>query len=73
MSSQLSDLQSPGLGVKFGSLGMVVLDELRFPRKGPLLDVMGGSGSYGMGDSINLHYEANVNASSNVKSAALRQ
>ncbi|KAL2064560.1 hypothetical protein VTL71DRAFT_3697 [Oculimacula yallundae] len=32
--------------VDFVSLGMVVLDELRFPSKAPLLDVMGGSGTY---------------------------
>jgi len=33
--------------VMFVSLGMVILDELRFPGKAPLLDVMGGSGAYG--------------------------
>jgi len=32
--------------VTFVSLGMVVLDELRFPGKAPLLDVIGGSGAY---------------------------
>jgi hypothetical protein len=35
--------------VTFVSLGMVVLDELRFPGKRPLSDVMGGSASYGIG------------------------
>lgn len=34
--------------VDFVSFGMVVLDELRFPGKPPLLDIMGGSGAYGM-------------------------
>ena len=34
--------------VTFVSLGMVVLDELRFPGNAPLLDVMGGSRAFGM-------------------------
>lgn len=31
----------------FVSLGMVVLDELRFPTRETLHDVVGGSGAYG--------------------------
>jgi len=36
------------LDIKFLSLGMVVLDDLRFPDKAPLLNIMGGSGTYGV-------------------------
>jgi len=45
MSSWLSGEQQCS-DVTFVSLGMVVLDELRYPGKAPLLDVMGGSGAY---------------------------
>ena len=31
----------------FTSLGLVVLDEIRFPNRAPLNDVLGGSGTYG--------------------------
>ena len=34
--------------ISFVSLGMVVLDELRFHGQRPLTDVVGGSGAYGM-------------------------
>ena len=34
--------------ISFLSLGMVVLDELHFPGKKPLTDIIGGSGAYGM-------------------------
>ncbi|KEY83364.1 carbohydrate kinase pfkB [Aspergillus fumigatus] len=33
--------------ISFTSLGLVVLDEIRFPSQEPLLDVLGGSGTYG--------------------------
>ena len=32
--------------ILFVSLGMVVIDELRFPGQQPLIDVLGGSGAY---------------------------
>ncbi|GIK03397.1 hypothetical protein Aspvir_007466 [Aspergillus viridinutans] len=32
--------------ISFTSLGLVVLDEIRFPNQEPLLDVLGGSGAY---------------------------
>ncbi|KAL4791473.1 Ribokinase-like protein [Aspergillus venezuelensis] len=32
--------------ISFVSLGLVVLDEIRFPNKAPLRDVVGGSGAY---------------------------
>ncbi|KAH1488071.1 hypothetical protein LV164_000014 [Aspergillus fumigatus] len=32
--------------ISFTSLGLVVLDEIRFPSQEPLLDVLGGSGTY---------------------------
>ena len=51
MGAWFSRQQSPSseLDVTFVSLGMVVLDELRFPREKPLSDVMGGSASYSIG------------------------
>jgi hypothetical protein len=33
--------------ISFTSLGLVVLDEIRFPNQEPLLDILGGSGAYG--------------------------
>ncbi|PVH79485.1 hypothetical protein DL98DRAFT_549594 [Cadophora sp. DSE1049] len=36
----------PTCACEFVSFGKVVLDELRFPGKAPLFDVMGGSGAY---------------------------
>ncbi|KAG2027051.1 hypothetical protein GB937_000787 [Aspergillus fischeri] len=32
--------------ISFTSLGLVVLDEIRFPNQEPLLDILGGSGAY---------------------------
>ncbi|GIC90944.1 pfkB family carbohydrate kinase superfamily [Aspergillus udagawae] len=32
--------------ISFTSLGLVVLDEIRFPNQEPLIDVLGGSGAY---------------------------
>lgn len=34
-------------GISFTSLGLVVLDEIRFPGKKPLTNILGGSGTYG--------------------------
>ncbi|KAF4212930.1 hypothetical protein CNMCM8980_005227 [Aspergillus fumigatiaffinis] len=34
------------LSISFTSLGLVVLDEIRFPNQEPLLDTLGGSGAY---------------------------
>lgn len=31
----------------FTSMGLVILDEIRFPNKDPLTNVLGGSGTYG--------------------------
>lgn len=31
----------------FASLGLVVIDEIRFPNQQPLENVLGGSGAYG--------------------------
>ncbi|KAL3477739.1 Ribokinase-like protein [Aspergillus californicus] len=36
----------PAQNVSFVSLGLVVLDEIRFPNRNPLTDVLGGSGAY---------------------------
>ncbi|KUJ11849.1 pfkB family kinase [Mollisia scopiformis] len=47
MGSWFSGPQAPDVVVTFVSLGMVVLDELRFPGKKLISDVMGGSASYG--------------------------
>lgn len=33
--------------ISFVSLGLVVLDEIRFPDQEPLINVVGGSGAYG--------------------------
>jgi hypothetical protein len=33
--------------ISFVSLGLVVLDEIRFPNQEPLINVVGGSGAYG--------------------------
>jgi hypothetical protein len=38
----------------FVSLGMVVLDELRFPHQHPVFGVPGGSGLYGTSDFFSL-------------------
>lgn len=40
--------EEPGQTITFVSLGMAVLDELRFSGRRPLTDVLGGSGAYGM-------------------------
>lgn len=32
--------------ISFTSLGLVVLDEIRFPNRTPLTDILGGSGTY---------------------------
>ena len=34
--------------ISFMSLGLLVLDEIRFPNRKPLTDVLGGSGAYGL-------------------------
>jgi hypothetical protein len=33
--------------ISFTSLGLVVLDDIRFPNRAPLTDILGGSGTYG--------------------------
>lgn len=33
--------------ISFTSFGLVVLDEIRFPNRSPLTNVLGGSGAYG--------------------------
>ena len=40
--------EEPRQIVSFVSLGMVILDELRFHGQRPLTDVVGGSGAYGI-------------------------
>ena len=45
MESRLSK-EEPHQVISFVSLGMVVLDELRFPGQQPLSDILGGSGAY---------------------------
>lgn len=37
----------PSEDPSFVSLGMVVIDELHFPSREPLIDIPGGSGAYG--------------------------
>ncbi len=37
----------PAQGISLTSLGLVVLDEIRFPNRDPLTNVLGGSGAYG--------------------------
>jgi hypothetical protein len=44
----MSSLAALSCDVVFVSLGMVVLDELRFPGREPLYDIIGGSGAYGI-------------------------
>jgi hypothetical protein len=34
--------------ISFASFGLVVLDEIRFPNRKPLTNVLGGSGAYGL-------------------------
>jgi hypothetical protein len=34
-------------GIAFASFGLLVLDEIRFPSRKPLTNVLGGSGAYG--------------------------
>jgi hypothetical protein len=36
--------------ISFASFGLVVLDEIRFPNRKPLANVLGGSGAYGSFD-----------------------
>ncbi|KAL4908999.1 hypothetical protein BDW74DRAFT_145757 [Aspergillus multicolor] len=38
----------PEPSISFTSLGLLVLDEIRFPGHVPLTDVLGGSGVYGV-------------------------
>ncbi|KAI9925509.1 hypothetical protein ASPWEDRAFT_157025 [Aspergillus wentii DTO 134E9] len=33
-------------GISFTSLGLIILDEIRFPNQAPLIDIIGGSGAY---------------------------
>ncbi|KAL5046911.1 hypothetical protein BDW71DRAFT_61623 [Aspergillus fruticulosus] len=48
MSPWLSDREAHDeeLTISFTSLGLLVLDEIRFPGQQPLTDVLGGSGAY---------------------------
>lgn len=44
-TAELPNMQAAN--ICFTSLGLVVLDEIRFPNQTPLNDVLGGSGTYG--------------------------
>ena len=46
MGSWISNEEPHQVSILFVSLGMVILDELRFPGQRPLVDVLGGSGAY---------------------------
>jgi len=47
MDTQLSE-EPEYSSVDTVSLGMVVIDEIRLPSRDPLIDIAGGSGTYGM-------------------------